>query len=125
MKWKPFFSPLNEIFKNLISFHEMDRLKNTKEITFRETVTVLSRGQGYLSRSCKKNKRNSNHCALFKAKSKCNSRCHGSTNCLNKLLNLKNKTITYSKLFKLIFVIKTKLLVYVLFVYYTTKVRLG
>lgn len=78
-------SNLQLITSNVIT---VDQVNCTREITFRETVTVLSRRQGYLSWSCKKKNAIQTVAHFLKLRNS-NSRCGGLTNSLNKLLNLK------------------------------------
>jgi len=58
------------------------------EVTLREAVQSESTcgGQGFVKCNCKgADKCKSNRCKCFKAKLKCNSRCHSSLNCYNKI----------------------------------------
>ena len=56
-------------------------------VSLREAVSSesASGGQGFIKCNCSGTKRcNTNRCKYFKAKLKCNSRCHHSLNCCNK-----------------------------------------
>ena len=59
----------------------------TKHVSLREAVVLNSQsgGQGYVKCNCSGAKKcTNNRCKCFKAKLKCNSRCHQSLNCNNK-----------------------------------------
>ncbi|XP_025405300.1 uncharacterized protein LOC112679628 [Sipha flava] len=63
-----------------ISANQVDK---QNELTLRETVKIISGGQGFLSCTCK-SACQTKRFACFKSSIKCNSRCHNSLNCLNK-----------------------------------------
>ncbi|CAI6358520.1 unnamed protein product [Macrosiphum euphorbiae] len=60
-----------------------EQVNKQKELTLRETVQVVSGGQGFLSCSCKSSCQ-TKRCVCFKTSIKCNSRCHNSFTCSNK-----------------------------------------
>jgi len=60
-----------------------EQVEKQKELTLRETVQVVSGGQGFLSCSCK-SACQTKRCVCFKGGLKCNSRCHNSFSCSNK-----------------------------------------
>ena len=63
-------------------------VKSDEEVTLRTAVQMESKcgGQGFLKCNCSgRNRCKSNRCKCFKAKLKCNSRCHSSLSCENKL----------------------------------------
>ncbi|GFS14708.1 Krab-a domain-containing protein 2-like protein [Elysia marginata] len=65
----------------------MSDVNCTTFVSLREAVVFGSRcgGQGYIKCSCSGSKKcQTNRCKCFKAKLKCNSRCHQSLNCKNK-----------------------------------------
>jgi hypothetical protein len=66
-----------------IHFISADQVDKQNELTLRETVKIISGGQGFLSCTCK-SACQTKRCAYFKSSIKCNSRCHNSFNCLNK-----------------------------------------
>jgi hypothetical protein len=64
-------------------FISVDQVDKQNELTLRETVKIISGGQGFLSCICKSTCQ-TKRCACFKSSIKCISRCHNSLNCLNK-----------------------------------------
>lgn len=66
----------------------LDAMNCIKHVSLREAVILGSQngGQGYIKCNCSGiRKCQSNRCKCFKAKLKCNSRCHQSLNCSNKI----------------------------------------
>jgi len=74
-----------DCLKKCETFLTSDEIVLDKELTVRETVTVITGGQGFSSCSCKsKSPCQTSRCACFKKKILCNSRCHNSQPCKNK-----------------------------------------
>ncbi|KAF0702823.1 KRAB-A domain-containing protein 2-like, partial [Aphis craccivora] len=74
-----------DCLKKCETFLKSDEILLDKELTVRETVTVITEGQGFSSCSCKsKSPCQTSRCACFKKKVLCNSRCHNSQPCKNK-----------------------------------------
>ena len=64
-------------------------VNSTEEVALRTAVQFESNcgGQGFVKCNCKGNGGcKSNKCECFKAKLKCNSRCHASLSCANKVM---------------------------------------
>lgn len=64
-------------------FIDIKQVNKVKEMSLREIVSSLTRGQGFFSCHCK-GKCQTKKCACFKSNFKCNSRCHNSLPCINK-----------------------------------------
>ncbi|CAL4110669.1 unnamed protein product [Meganyctiphanes norvegica] len=64
-----------------------DNINKTKKISLRQAATAefLSGGQGFTKCNCSKNQCSTNRCKCYKANIKCNSKCHSSLTCRNKL----------------------------------------
>ena len=64
-----------------------DDINKTRKISLRQAAAAvsLSGGQGFTKCNCSKNQCSTNRCKCYKANIKCNSKCHSSLTCRNKL----------------------------------------
>jgi hypothetical protein len=74
-----------DCLKKCEAFLTNDEILLNKELTVRETVAVITGGQGFSSCSCKaKSPCRHQDVPVLKKKMLCNSRCHNSQPCKNK-----------------------------------------